>query len=97
MIKKRVSSSHLALRFYKAEGWTREELEACLRPGTDGRIRDTSEHYQEASDAGYFAKADGAWDFTKLMPLISSIQRFPMPSPEILAMTDEQYARYIDW
>ena len=38
--KKPVSSSNLALRFYKCHGWTREDLEPYLLKGV---IQDTEE------------------------------------------------------
>jgi len=48
-MKKRVSSSNLALRFYKRDGWTREDLELYLIRGS---IEDTSEYH---GDSDYFA------------------------------------------
>ena len=46
MDKKRVQSSHLALRFYKHDGWTKEVLEKYLKRG---RVIDQF-HDQEARD-----------------------------------------------
>jgi len=33
MNKKTIESSNLALRFYRKDGWTKEELESCLEQG----------------------------------------------------------------
>jgi hypothetical protein len=50
--KKRVSSSNLALRFYKFDGWTRECLEKYL---TKGELIDTEfSHHADTPDNAYF-------------------------------------------
>jgi hypothetical protein len=51
-VKKRVSSSNLALRFYKFDGWTREVLESYL---TKGELIDTQfSHHKDKPDEAYF-------------------------------------------
>lgn len=50
-MKKRVSSSNLALRFYKSDGWTREDIEPYL---IRGRLEDTEEMHGDREDFAYY-------------------------------------------
>ena len=50
-MKKRVSSSNLALRFYKSDGWTRECLEKYLIKGS---LKDTAETHQYEDHNSYY-------------------------------------------
>jgi len=90
-----VHSSHLALRFYRSDGWTRAELEACLLPSEFPAEIDDSEFRRDLPDCAYFSKGRGAWDFGKLMPLVLRIVRYS-DSPSVQEQTDEEYARHID-
>lgn len=53
-MKKRVSSSNLALRFYKCDGWTREDLEPYFIRGT---LEDTEEMHGDREDFAYYRLA----------------------------------------
>jgi hypothetical protein len=57
IMKKRVSSSNLALRFYKGDGWTRECLEKYL---TRGKLLDTAETHGDKPESAYFILDVGA-------------------------------------
>jgi len=50
-MKKRVSSSNLALRFYKSDGWTREDIEPYL---LNGVLEDTSEVHGDSPEWAYY-------------------------------------------
>jgi hypothetical protein len=50
-MKKRVSSSNLALRFYKTDGWTRDDFEPYI---ICGYIEDTAEIHGDAYDLAYY-------------------------------------------
>ena len=58
MNKKRVSSSNLALRFYKFDGWTRECLEKYLMKG---ELYDTEfTHHKDLRENAYYILKPGS-------------------------------------
>lgn len=50
-MKKKVSSSNLSLRFYKLDGWVREDIEPYL---IKGRVFDTQETHKDSFEYAYF-------------------------------------------
>ena len=50
-MKKPISSSNLALRFYKCEGWVREDIEPYL---LSGKLLDTQETHNDAIEWAYY-------------------------------------------
>ena len=50
-MKKRVSSSNLNLRFYKSDGWTREDIEPYL---VKGYLNDSAEMFGDREDLAYY-------------------------------------------
>ena len=50
-MKKRVSSSNLALRFYKSDMWTREDIEPYL---LRGKLGDTAESHGDGPEWAYY-------------------------------------------
>jgi len=55
--KKCVSSSNLALRFYKTDGWTREDILPYLMWGS---LEDTEEVHGDKPEIAYYRLAVGA-------------------------------------
>jgi hypothetical protein len=88
-----VHSSHLFLRFYERDGWTKEELEECIKSG--GSVFTSKSDLQEALGSRYFTSdfPGSYWDYEKLMPKIKHIQTY---DGKILTGKDaEQYAKRI--
>lgn len=56
-MKKKVSSSNLALRFYKSDLWTRTDIEPYLIKGS---LTDTSESHGYSEDLSYYILSAGS-------------------------------------
>lgn len=93
-MKKRVSSSNLALRFYKGDGWTREVLEKYL---IKGKILDTQfSHHQDPPESAYFILEVGAkLDMPRLYDeQVSEVYRAFNDNP---ALSDLQFMEHHNW
>lgn len=92
-MKKHVSSSNLALRFYKSDGWTKECLEQYL---LSGDLLDTEEMHGDKPKEAYFILNVGArLNMSKLYDQeVSSIFRAFNDHPE---MTDLQFMESKNW
>ena len=93
-MKKRVSSSNLALRFYKADGWARETLEKYL---IKGELYDTQfTHHQDLPVNAYFIlKPGSALDMAKLYDeQVSEVHRTFNDYPQD---TDLQFMERFNW
>jgi hypothetical protein len=92
-MKKSVSSSHLALRFYKSQGWTRADLEPYL---LRGQVEDTSELKNDEPAFAYFILAPGgALDMKRLLAeQISEVRRYYLGGPK---ETDLEYLESFNW
>ena len=88
-MKKSVSSSHLAIRFYKSQGWTKELLEEYL---ISGEIIDHPEG-QEPRDY-WFGSRKGKLDLDRLYhEQISEVQRYPFCDD---TRPDLEYLKWIE-
>jgi hypothetical protein len=93
MNKKHVSSSNLSLRFYKGEGWTREEIEPYLLLGD---LMDTEEIHGDNPDwAYYILSIDGRIDMERFYEeKVSSVHRAFDDYPD---MTDLEFLKSKNW
>lgn len=67
----RVTSSHLALRFYESEGWTPELLRSCLKTGDVGRRGEEGWWYWALDHT-----QGSSFDVPKLMEHITEVHRW---------------------
>ena len=89
--KKRVSSSNLALRFYKADGWTLDDLEPYL---LSGKIEDTAIYHGDSPEWAYF-RLDGVLDMNKFYKeKVSEVHRAFDDYPN---MTDLEFLKSKNW
>lgn len=94
MSKKRVSSSNLALRFYKFDGWTRECLEKYLMKG---ELYDTefTHHKDIRENAYYILRPGSALDMARLLnEQVSEVHRTFNDNP---SDTDLQFMERFNW
>lgn len=91
--KKEVSSSNLALRFEKSQGWTRQILESYL---TKGKILDTEILMGDRRDDAYFILDVGsALDLDRLYEdHVGKVYRAFDDYPE---MTDLEFMKSKNW
>ncbi len=91
--KKPVSSSNLALRFYKCHGWTREDLEPYLLKGV---IQDTEEvNLDKPEHAYYRLRVHSQLDMDRFyQEKVSSVYRAYDDDPN---MTDLEFLKKYNW
>ncbi len=91
--KKRVSSSHLALRFYKGDGWTLECLKKYL---VKGEFLDSEKQFGDNPDWAYFVlKPYSVLDMKRLYDeQVSNVHRAFNDAPE---MSDLQFMESKNW
>jgi hypothetical protein len=92
-MKKRVSSSNLALRFYKMDGWTREVLEKYLIKGS---LQDTEfTHHDHGVNAYYILKVGSRLDMQRLYDeQVSEVDRAFNDYP---SQSDLQFMESYNW
>lgn len=92
-MKKPVSSSHLALRFYKADGWTRTCLIKYLK---QGEILDTAfTHGDQAVHAYLYMSPESKMDMRALLENeVSKVIRWYGGDPK---ETDLEYLESMNW
>lgn len=73
--KKPVHSSHLALRFYKRDGWTKDLIQKYLKWG---EIKDTAETHGDSAELAYlFVDVGGQLEMKKFYDeQVSSVHRW---------------------
>lgn len=89
-VKRPIYSSHLCLRFYEKDGWTKELLDSLCR---DGSVR--CFHPSDEPEWRYFTLDFGsAFDVDKLMAHMSELFRYPGYSEN---ETDRDYIDDMNW
>jgi hypothetical protein len=71
--KPKISSSHLALRFYRSSGWTYDMLKSCL---AKGELRCSSSTFGDSWDYAYWAldhQTHAAFDVDKLLEVAGDL------------------------
>ncbi len=72
----RVRTSNLSIRFYAADGWTRDAVVACLRESfSDCVIQDKIYPYSDYSDLTYFIAPPDTLDIDRLCRVVTSVAR----------------------
>lgn len=77
-MKKIIRSSHLALRFYRSDGWTRKEVEDLV---DEGEIEDTFELHADA-DPYFRLKLHGKFKIDKIILCSHIINRYYQGEPK---------------
>lgn len=84
--KKRISSSHLALRFYLRDGWTEEVVKSFL---IKGDIRKSAHFDEEEYHFRYYSfEVGSSFDVKKVLWHCSDLERYPGYKGN---ETDEEY------
>ena len=83
----RIQSSHLALRFYKHDGWSESVLRECLEYG--------ELEFCEGDFLNYWRlKINSGFDIEKLMKYVTKVDRWYDGECH---KTDEEYLREMNW
>lgn len=90
-MKKPVYSSNLALRFYFRDGWTVEELKACLKTGAV-QFKSTDRYEQRYMTLDHTKGSQ--FDIDKLMEKVSEVVRFGGYTG---TETDREYLSRMNW
>ena len=90
MIKKPIRSTHLLLRFYVSDGWTKEELDSCCVRG------EVHVPFHKDTEPYYTLKHGSAFNPKKLLDRTSKIHRWAERSI-IGDISDEQYIEDMNW
>ena len=92
-MKKPVASSHLALRFYKRDGWTLDVLQKYL---IKGQFQDTQITHGDSSEGAYFLPSVGSVIDMKMLfeEEISGIRRWYSGEPR---ESDLDYLNSFNW
>lgn len=84
----RIFSSHLALRFYRSEGWTEDRVKSFLKRGN-------LKFYDDTHMAYWIADVGGEFDVDKLLEFATEIYDFH----DNLLQGDaaREYVNYMNW
>lgn len=93
-----IHSSHLALRFYEREGWTREILEPLFKADSVQKVlvHQDSGLSIMGHNMGYFiADVGSQWDIERLMEKASGVQTYKGEYLE--GEKAKEYCRSMNW